>query len=99
MPEDEFLGLMDICDVFDLIWLEEGFAASKLRKKLGPEPRNRGKTAGQVERPLESDILDVVENSTPCPSTLKASWRAAAARAHDTDENPEAGIMLEKLVP
>jgi hypothetical protein len=21
MPEDEFLGLMDICDVFDLIWL------------------------------------------------------------------------------
>lgn len=47
MPEDEFLGLMDICDVFDLIWLEEGFAAS-VAEKAGPEPRNRGKTAGQA---------------------------------------------------
>ena len=28
MPEDEFLGLLDICDVFDLIWLEKDFAAS-----------------------------------------------------------------------
>jgi len=28
MPEDEFIGLMDICDVFDIIWLEKGFAAS-----------------------------------------------------------------------
>jgi hypothetical protein len=35
MPEDEFLGLMDISDVFDIIWLEENFSAAvaeKLRK-------------------------------------------------------------------
>ena len=28
MPEDETIAFMDICDVFDLIWLEKGFAAS-----------------------------------------------------------------------
>jgi betaine reductase len=28
MPEDEFIGLMDICAVFDLIWREKSFAAS-----------------------------------------------------------------------
>ena len=37
MPEDEFLGLMDISDVFDLIWLEAGFAAS-VREKLNGHP-------------------------------------------------------------
>ena len=28
MPEDEFVALMQICDVFDLVVLEEGFAAA-----------------------------------------------------------------------
>ena len=37
MPEDEFLGLMDICDVFDIIWLESSFASS-VREKLAASP-------------------------------------------------------------
>ena len=62
MPEDEFLGLMDICDVFDLIWLEEGFAAS-VAEKLAQNPVIGEKQLARLEkgRP-ESDILDVVEN-------------------------------------
>lgn len=56
MPEDEFLGLMDICDVFDLIWLEEGFAAS-VAEKLAQNPVIGEKQLARLEkgRP-ESDI-------------------------------------------
>ncbi len=37
MPEDEFLGLMAICDVFDLVWLEKGFAEG-VKTKLLKDP-------------------------------------------------------------
>lgn len=67
MPEDEFLGLMDICDVFDLIWLEEGFAAS-VAEKLAQNPVIGEKQLARLEkgRP-ESDILDVVEKQHALP--------------------------------
>ena len=58
MPEDEFLGLMDICDVFDLIWLEEGFAAS-VAEKLAQNPVIGEKQLARLEKGrTESDILD-----------------------------------------
>ena len=37
MPEDEFLGLMALCDVFDLIWLEKSFAEG-VKAKLLKDP-------------------------------------------------------------
>ena len=49
MPEDEFLGLMDICDVFDLIWLEEGFAAS-VAEKLAQNPVIGEKQLARLEK-------------------------------------------------
>ena len=77
MPEDEFLGLMDICDVFDLIWLEEGFAAS-VAEKLAHNPVIGEKQLARLEkgRP-ESDILDVVEkqHALPLYSERRASCR------------------------
>jgi len=37
MPEDEFYGLMQIADVFDLVWLEESFA-QQIKEKLSKHP-------------------------------------------------------------
>ena len=97
MPEDEFLGLMDICDVFDLIWLEEGFAAS-VAEKLAQNPVIWEKQLARLEkgRP-ESDILDVVEKQHALPLYSEGRLAGCCRRAHDTDENLEAGIMLENL--
>ena len=97
MPEDEFLGLMDICDVFDLIWLEEGFAAS-VAEKLAQNPVIGEKQLARLEkgRP-ESDILDVVEKQHALPLYSEGRLAGCCRRAHDTDENLEAGIMLENL--
>ena len=77
MPEDEFLGLMDICDVFDLIWLEEGFAAS-VAEKLAHNP-----VIGEKQHAL--------------PLYSEGRLAGCCRRAHDTDENLKAGIMLENL--
>lgn len=41
MPEGEFIGLMDICDVFDLVWLEETFATN-VAQCLAHDPVLRG---------------------------------------------------------
>ena len=97
MPEDEFLGLLDICDVFDLIWLEEGFAAS-VAEKLAQNPVIGEKQLARLEkgRP-ESDILDVVEKQHALPLYSEGRLAGCCRRAHDTDENLEAGIMLENL--
>ncbi len=37
MPQDEFYMLMQICDVFDLLQLEKGFAAAT-KEKLAADP-------------------------------------------------------------
>ena len=97
MPEDEFLGLMDICDVFDLIWLEEGFAAS-VAEKLAQNPVIGEKQLARLEkgRP-ESDMLDGVEKQHALPLDSEGKLAGCCRRAHDTDENLEAGIMLENL--
>ena len=97
MPEDEFLGLMDICDVFDLIRLEEGFAAS-VAEKLARNPVIGENQLARLEkgRP-ESDILDVVEKQHALPLYSEGKLAGCCRRAHDTDENLEAGIMLENL--
>ena len=93
MPEDEFLGLMDICDVFDLIWLEEGFAAS-VAEKLAQNPVIGEKQLARLEkgRP-ESDILDVVEKQHALPLYSEGKLAGCCRRAHDTDENLEAGML------
>ena len=97
MPEDEFLGLMDICDVFDLIWLEEGFAAS-VAEKLAQNPVIGEKQLARLEKGrTESDILDVVEKQHALPLYSEGRLAGCCRRAHDTDENLEAGIMLENL--
>ena len=37
MPEEEFYGMVKICDAFDLIWLEEEFTAT-VRTALARHP-------------------------------------------------------------
>lgn len=97
MPEDEFIGLMDICDVFDLIWLEEGFAAS-VATKLAQNPIMGEKQLARLEkgRP-EAELLEAIEKQHALPIYFQSKLAACCRRAHDTDENLEAGIMLENL--
>lgn len=45
MPEDETIGFLDLCDVFDLVWLEKDFAV-KVKEKTGKASVDKGRLVG-----------------------------------------------------
>lgn len=99
MPQDEFYGLLQICDVFDLVKLEKGFAAG-LKEKL------------TVQKLFTEEQLLVFDKNEANEAELKALVEDEHAeclyhdghlvgvvkRAHDVDINLSAHVMLENLV-
>jgi len=98
MPEDEFFGLLKLADSFDLVFLEEGFAAA-VRDKLAAHPlfgrydRQKlatGVTQAEVDRALAEHAAE--------PLLLGDKAVGYVRRAHDRDENLSAHIILENTV-
>lgn len=96
MPEDEFIGLIDLCDVFDLIWLEETFAG-EVRSKLSSHPLIRdhmirrleaGHPAGEIEGELSKGAL---------PLYIGDRLVGCCRKGHDIDECLSAYVLLENL--
>ena len=97
MPEDEFLGFMDICDVFDLIWLDKDFAA-RIKEKLAQAPVVGESQLARLEAGHEAaEIAEAVEKHMALPLYLDGRVVGCCRRAHDTDENLSAHVMLENL--
>lgn len=97
MPEDEFLGFMDICDVFDLIWLDKDFAA-RIKEKLAQDPVVGESQLARLEAGHEAaEIAEAVEKHMALPLYLDGRVVGCCRRAHDTDENLSAHVMLENL--
>jgi betaine reductase len=97
MPEDEFLALMDISDVFDIIWLEEAFSAS-VAEKLGKSPiipesmlrrLEKGHTLVEIEKEIaEKDAL---------PLFFGGEIIGCSRKGHEIDECLEAYVLLENV--
>jgi glycine/sarcosine/betaine reductase complex component C subunit beta len=97
MPEDEFLGLMDICDVFDLIWLEAGFAKS-VREKLLAHPVMSADTLKRLEAGHnESAIQDEITRNEALPLYFNNKIVGCCRRGHEVDESLSAHVLLENL--
>lgn len=97
MPEDEFIGLVDICDVFDLVWLEKDFAAS-VKAKLEAHPLM---TEVQLKR-LESghefaEIQKEVADNHALPLYFNGAIVGCCRRGHEIDENLTAHVLLENI--
>ena len=99
MPQDEFYGLMQICDVFELVKLEKEFAAS-VKEKLA---------ACHLVTEEQLSLLDKNESTAEEIKALVDTEHAeglyherrlvgAVKRAHDVDVNLSAHTMLENLV-
>lgn len=100
MPEDEFLGLLDICDVFDLIWLEKDFAAS-VREKLSKHELitesilarlEAGHDRAEIEEHLKSG-----DHTQVLPLYFDGKVVGMARAAHTVDDNLFAHVLLENL--
>jgi betaine reductase len=97
MPENEFIGLMDICDVFDLVWLERSFAAS-VKARLAEHPLMAGERLARLEsgRPA-GEIAAEVEKGHALPLYFAGAVAGCCRKAHETDENLSAHVVLENV--
>lgn len=99
MPQDEFIGLIQICDVFELVKLEQTFAA-QVGKKLAAHPLIGSERAAILNKKQETDeeIAKLVEEEHAEPLYHDGKLVGAVKRAHDIDVNLSAHVMLENLV-
>lgn len=97
MPEDEFLGLMDICDVFDLIWLEAGFAAA-VREKLLAHPALPAEVLKRLEAGREGPVIqgEITKNGA-LPLYCGGQVVGCCRRGHEFDESLSAHVILENI--
>ena len=99
IPEDEFYGVMHICDVFELVTLEQGFAQT-VKEKLA----RRGMfTPEQLDGLLKhngeaQELKRLVEEEHSEGLYLRGNELVGVVkRAHDVDVNLSAHVMLENL--
>jgi glycine/sarcosine/betaine reductase complex component C subunit beta len=97
MPEDEFLGLLDICDVFDLVWLEAEFARGVQEKLVG----HPALPTDVVERMKPGKdlvaIMEQVDTQAGLPLYFCGQVVGCCRRGHEVDESLSAHVVLENL--
>jgi hypothetical protein len=99
MPEEEFYGLMKICDAFDLVWLEEQFSQS-VRDRLSTHPLV---SQADVTRLGEGFALGAIEarmsNGTQALPLYLRDGRIIGCihAAHEADSSLAADVLLENL--
>lgn len=97
MPEDETIGFIDICDVFDLIWLEKSFSSS-VREKLAAHPLMRDDIIARLEAGHElSEIETEVKNAGAEPLYFDGKIIGCCRRGHEVDPNLTAYELLVNL--
>ncbi|HZK01996.1 MAG TPA: glycine/sarcosine/betaine reductase complex component C subunit beta [Anaerovoracaceae bacterium] len=99
MPQDEFIGLLKICDVFDLVALEKEFAGS-VKEKLSRHPLIGEEMALPLSKCQEEreQIETLVNEHRGEGLYHNDELVGAVRRAHDIDQNLSAHVMLENLV-
>lgn len=100
MPEDEFLGLMKIVDVFDLVVLEEKFQMD-VKEKIAAHPvlgdikdlDKLSKNPGNAEA-----IGKLVDGHLAQPMYFQGKLVGCVKKAHEFDEALSDHVMFENLV-
>jgi betaine reductase len=99
MPEEEFYGVLKICDAFDLVHLEAGFV-EEARAALATHPLL---TVADLERLgtgfPEADIVTQCGGSTPALPLFLRNGRLIGCMqaAHEEDASLAADVLLENL--
>lgn len=98
MPQDEFIVLMQMCDVFDLVKLENNFL-NETKAKLESHPLFDEELLSRIKQGEEADLIKkYVEEEHAEPLYDNGALIGCVKRAHDIDVNLNAHIMMENLV-
>ncbi len=97
LPQLEFYGLLQVCDVFDLVLLETNFA-NDVKAAFEKHPLLKDDVA-KVKEGVELSVLeDHLANHAAEGLYQDKKLVGCVLRAHDIDDNLTAHIMLENLV-
>lgn len=98
MKQEEFIGLMQICDVFDLVKLEKNFA-SLSKSLLSEDKLISSDLVEQIKEGEEIDtIMKFIEEEHAEPLYNNGEIIGCVKNAHDVDTNLSAHVLLENLV-
>lgn len=98
MPQDEFIGMMKICDAFDLVKLEKNFTKSIIHKfekhplfsSTEISHLKEGEDIAEIERIIKEQHGESLYHEGNLVGCVK--------RAHDIDPNLNAHVLFENLV-
>ncbi len=98
MPQEEYLMLMQVCDVFDLLKLEKNFVEATL-PAFKAHPLMSDDIIARVKAGVElSEIEHFVNDEHAEPLFHDGKLVGYVKRAHDVDANLNAHIIHENLV-
>lgn len=98
MPEDEFILLMQACDVFDLVKLEHGFVAAH-KDALAANPVIDESIMSRIVEGVDaSEIEALIADDHAERICFEGAVVGCVKPAHDIDVNLSAEIMLENIV-
>lgn len=97
MPEHEFIGLMKICDAFDLVSLNKEFTES-VKVDLEKHPLISDALVARLKEGVEQSVLEGHMENHAEGLYFEDKLVGVVTRAHDVDVNLSAHVMLENLV-
>jgi glycine/sarcosine/betaine reductase complex component C subunit beta len=100
MPEEEFYGLVKMCDAFDLIWLDEQFIGT-IKDVLAKHPHVTPADLNRLGEGLPSTSIRAKLNADQhiLPLCLRDGRIIGCMHAaHDEDSSLAADVLLENLV-
>lgn len=98
MPQDEFIVLMQMCDVFDLVKLENSFI-NQTKEKLVNHPLFDQELMGRIKLGKDLETIKIyIDEEHAEPLYNNDVLIGCVKRAHDIDVNLNAHVMLENLV-
>lgn len=97
MPEHEFIGLIKICDAFDLVLLNKEFT-EMVKAELEKHPLMTPALIGRLKEGVEQSVLEGHMEAHSEGLYFEDKLVGVVVRAHDVDVNLSAHVMLENLV-
>ncbi|RQD69654.1 MAG: glycine reductase [Tindallia sp. MSAO_Bac2] len=98
MSQDEFIGVLKIADVFDLIRLEKSFV-SKIRNKLTQHPLFNEARLKRLKEGESREIIEYhIKNMKAMPLLIDDEVIGCVKRAHEFDPNLTAEVFFENMV-
>ena len=98
MPEDEFIGLIKIVDVFDLVKLEKEFS-DIAKVKLADHPLIKDELVAKLKDGEDLAVIQkAIDEQHAEPLMYNDKLVGCIKRAHDVDVNLNAHVIFENLV-